>query len=52
MTYETVARIAQQGGLIYFGLLFLAGSAYAFWPSKKAMFQDAARRVLEDEEIS
>ena len=34
MTYETVARFAQQGGTVYFLLIFLAGFAYAFWPRK------------------
>lgn len=47
MTYETVARFAQQGGLIYFGLIFLAGVAYAMWPSKKAEFDNAARMPLD-----
>jgi len=51
LTYETVARIAQQGGLIYFGLIFLAGVAYALRPSKKAEFQHAARMPLDAEEL-
>jgi cytochrome c oxidase cbb3-type subunit 4 len=51
LTYETVSRIAQQGGLIYFGLIFLAGLAYALRPSKKAEFQHAARMPLDDEEL-
>jgi cytochrome c oxidase cbb3-type subunit 4 len=51
LSYETVAQIAQQGGLIYFGLLFLAGCAYALKPSKKAEFQHAARMPLDDEEL-
>jgi len=49
MTYETVARIAQQGGLVYFSLIFLAGVAFALWPSKKAEYQRAARLPLEDD---
>lgn len=51
LTYEMVSRIAQQGGLIYFGLIFLAGLAYALRPSKKAEFQHAARMPLDDEEL-
>lgn len=51
LSYETVARFAQQGGLIYFGLIFLAGVAYALWPSRKAEFQNAARMPLDDEEM-
>lgn len=50
MTYETVARIAQQGGLVYFALIFLAGVVYAMWPSKKAEFDHAARMPLDDGE--
>lgn len=52
MTYETVSRIAQQGGLIYFTLIFLAGVAYALLPSRRDMFRQAARRPLEDEELN
>lgn len=51
LTYETVARVAQQAGLIYFGLIFLAGVAYALRPSKKAEFQHAAHMALDDEEL-
>lgn len=49
LTYETVARFAQQGGLIYFGLIFLAGVVYALRPSKAAEFKHAARLPLDDE---
>lgn len=52
LTYEAVARFAQQGGLVYFGLIFLAGVVYALWPSKKAEFQHAAHMPLDDEELS
>jgi cytochrome c oxidase cbb3-type subunit 4 len=51
LSYEAVSRFAQQGGLIYFGLIFLAGMAYALRPSKKAEFQHAARMPLDDEEL-
>ena len=50
MTYETVSRAVQQGGTIYFVLLFLVGVVYAFWPSKKAEFDKAARAALDAEE--
>lgn len=50
MNYETVARIAQQGGLIYFGLIFLMGCAYAFWPANRDTFAKAARLPLEDDD--
>ncbi|MBU4436500.1 MAG: cbb3-type cytochrome c oxidase subunit 3 [Alphaproteobacteria bacterium] len=51
LSYEAVARFAQQAGLIYFGVIFLIGVAYALRPSKKAEFQHAARMPLEDEEL-
>jgi cytochrome c oxidase cbb3-type subunit 4 len=50
MTYETVARIAQQGGLIYFGLIFLMVCAYALWPANREAFDKAARLPLEDDD--
>ena len=50
LTYETVARFAQQGGTVFFGLIFLAGVIYAFWPRHKATFQRLAHLPLEDDE--
>lgn len=50
MTYEGLSKLAQQGGTIYFFLIFIAGCAYAFWPKKKAEFQHAARIPLEDDQ--
>ena len=32
LTYETVARFAQQAGTVFFGLMFLGGLIYALWP--------------------
>ncbi|HEY2659920.1 MAG TPA: cbb3-type cytochrome c oxidase subunit 3 [Caulobacteraceae bacterium] len=49
-SYEAVSRFAQQGGSIYFLLLFAAVCAYAFWPRNKAEFDKAARAPLDDEE--
>ena len=48
--YEAVSRFAQQGGTIYFAVLFLAGVIYAVWPRNKAAFQRLARLPLEDDE--
>jgi cytochrome c oxidase cbb3-type subunit IV len=50
MTYETVSRLAQQGGTLYFAVLFLAVCVYAFWPKNKAKFDKAARAALDAEE--
>ena len=49
--YEAVSRFAQQGGTIYFALLFAVGVIYALWPRNKEAFQRLARLPLEDEEI-
>jgi len=51
MTYETVATFAQQAGLVYFGLIFLAGSAYALWPRNGDTFRQAARMPLDEEDL-
>ena len=48
--YETVSRFAQQGGSIYFVLLFLGGCHYALWPRNKDTFQRLASLPLEDDE--
>jgi cytochrome c oxidase cbb3-type subunit 4 len=50
LEYETVSRFAQQGGLIYFGLIFLAGVIYAFLPKNKEAFRRLAHLPLEDDE--
>lgn len=49
MTYETVSRLAQQGGTVYFVLMFIAAFVYAMWPKKKDEFQRAARLPLEED---
>lgn len=50
MTYETIARAAQQGGTLYFMLIFLAGCAYAFWPRNRDAFREAARLPLKEDD--
>lgn len=50
MSYETVSRLAQQGGTVYFVVLFVAGLVYALSPKRKDEFQHAARLPLEDDE--
>ena len=49
MTYETVARLAQQGGAVYFLLIFLGGVAYALWPRNRDAFARSARLPLDEE---
>ena len=49
MQYEHVAHFAATYGLIYLVILFVAALAYAFWPSNKEKFEEAARRPLEED---
>lgn len=49
MTYETVAKLAQQGGSVYFALIFLAGLVYALWPRNKDAFDQAARLPFDED---
>ena len=50
LDYETVARFAQQGGLVYFGALFIAGVIYALWPKNRDLFSRLSRLPLEKDE--
>ena len=50
MTYEALARFAQQGGSIYFSLLFVAALIYALWPRNRSRFDAAARMPLDEED--
>ena len=50
LTYEAVARFAQQGGTVFFGLMFLGGLIYALWPRNKEAFQRLAQLPLEKDE--
>jgi cytochrome c oxidase cbb3-type subunit 4 len=43
LTYETVSRVAQQAGTLYFTLIFIVALAWALWPRNKADFDDAAQ---------
>lgn len=50
LTYEGLARFAQQGGSLYFGLLFLAGVAYALWPRHREEFRRLSHLPLSADE--
>lgn len=50
LSYEAVATFAQQGGTLYFGLIFAGGLIYALRPRHKATFQRLAQLPLEDDE--
>jgi cytochrome c oxidase cbb3-type subunit 4 len=48
-TYQSVASFAQTWGLVYFVALFLAALAYALWPSRQSVFDEAARMPLRED---
>ena len=50
VSYEAISRFAQQGGSIYFTLLFVAVLVYALWPKNKQRFNHAARIPLEEDD--
>jgi cytochrome c oxidase cbb3-type subunit IV len=50
LSYEAVAAFAQQGGTIYFGLIFAGGVIHALWPRHKQAFDRLAQLPLEDDE--
>lgn len=50
MNYEIASRVVQQGGTLYFMLIFLAGCAYAFWPKNKQAFREAALLPLKEDD--
>ena len=50
LTYEAVAKFAQQGGTIYFGLTFLGALVYALWPRNRDAFHRLAHLPLESDE--
>jgi cytochrome c oxidase cbb3-type subunit 4 len=50
LTYEAVAMFAQQGGTVFFGLMFFCGLIYALWPRHGQAFQRLAQLPLEDDE--
>jgi cytochrome c oxidase cbb3-type subunit 4 len=49
VTYEAVAKLAQQGGTLYFLLIFLAGLAYALWPKNRDAFDQASRLPFDED---
>jgi cytochrome c oxidase cbb3-type subunit 4 len=48
-TYKTLAEFAQTWGLVYFIGVFLLVVLYAFWPSRRQRFEDAARMPLRED---
>ena len=50
LEYEVVAKFVQQGGTIYFTLIFLGGLIYVLWPRNKPAFDRLAHMPLENDE--
>jgi cytochrome c oxidase cbb3-type subunit 4 len=50
LDYETVARFAQQGGTLYFAVVFIAGVAWALWPGHRDAFRRLSQLPLEKDE--
>ena len=49
-TYLALAQFAQTWGLAYFVAVFMLVLVYAFWPSNKKKFDDAARMPLREDD--
>ena len=50
MAYEDISRFVQQGGTIFFIVIFVLGLVYALKPAKKAEFDRAARMPLDEDD--
>tara|TARA_R110002051_G_scaffold100274_3_gene170579 strand:+ start:2640 stop:2813 length:174 start_codon:yes stop_codon:yes gene_type:complete len=50
VAYEAVARFAQQFGLLYFAVIFVAGVAYALWPRNGDRFRRLSQLPLDQDE--
>jgi cytochrome c oxidase cbb3-type subunit IV len=48
-TYRMLAEFAQTWGLVYFIAVFAAVLVFVFWPSRKRMYDDAARVPLRED---
>jgi cytochrome c oxidase cbb3-type subunit 4 len=48
-TYQWLASFAQSAGLLYFVGIFVSICAYAFWPSNRERFDEAARTPLRED---
>jgi cytochrome c oxidase cbb3-type subunit 4 len=46
LTSESLSAFAASWGSIYFAVMFVIAVAYALWPSKRDLFDHAARLPL------
>jgi cytochrome c oxidase cbb3-type subunit 4 len=51
VTYQQAVAFAHSWGAVYFLLMFIVACAYAFWPSNKKKFQEAANLPLHDDDL-
>ncbi|HEY6382926.1 MAG TPA: cbb3-type cytochrome c oxidase subunit 3 [Pseudolabrys sp.] len=49
--HGTLVWFSKSFGLFYLIGLFLIVVVYAFWPSNKKQFDDAAKSILRDEDV-
>jgi cytochrome c oxidase cbb3-type subunit 4 len=50
IAHDTVVWFSKSFGLFYLLALSLAVAVYAYWPSNKKRFDDAADSILDEEE--
>jgi cytochrome c oxidase cbb3-type subunit IV len=48
MSYEALAKFAQQGGSLYFAAMFAVVLIYALWPKNKEKFNHMASLPLDE----
>jgi cytochrome c oxidase cbb3-type subunit IV len=51
MEHDALVAFAKSGGLIYLMIMAAVALAYALWPSNKTRFDQAARDVIDDEDV-
>ncbi len=50
LSHDVLVYFSKSWGLFYLIGLSVAVVIYAFWPSKRATFERAARQILDDED--
>ncbi|PCJ68523.1 MAG: CcoQ/FixQ family Cbb3-type cytochrome c oxidase assembly chaperone [Rhodobiaceae bacterium] len=48
MTYEQLSNFSNTWGLVFLIIMFATAIAYAFWPSNKKKFEEAAQLPFEE----
>jgi len=48
--HQELVAISKSYGLFYMMIIFVGATVYAYWPSNKNKFDQAAKRILEDED--